>query len=285
MRRFLDGNVYVVEIDDSLEVDTFKLERTNSRNKALSVEYDRDGDSSPEWRGGTRHEVETILRDGWPEGLAIVSDLSEELSATLPPPKSYRRKGQWRDDGDEPSWEREQQGHESIWRTSRREVATGPTTVQLVCPWVHSAMRKADEIKWNGVVLAVLVNLLETAGYRCGAMLANTVGLDGGGFLFGMLHVKRPENPLDLASLVPLVAHPAPYRWHGIAWATLAQSYCGYGHGRVIRFADLPDIHDKPKNAVVLNTVYTASAAKAEILRVLALFGSGHPTSEQGTLL
>lgn len=278
MRRFQEENVYVVEIDEVSDADTATLRRPNMKNAALSAEYQRG--SSDSWRGGSRSDIQRLLRDGWAEGLQRVTDLAEVFKAEMAPPKSYRRRGQWREDGDEPSWEREQYGRTDIWRTSKRETMVGPTTVQLVCPWVHSASVRAENIIWNGVVLATLCDLLESAGYRVGAMMANTIGLNEyNEYMLGMLHVKQPETPLDLASLIPVIAHPAVYRWFGIDWATLCDKFCGHGHGRVVRFDDIPDIPSKPRGAIVLNTVYGEDAAKREIRRVLALFNKGNPAS------
>lgn len=283
MRRYQEENVYVIEMDEITDVDTHKLPRMLERNADLSKSF--NAENSDSWRGGSREKAYAMLTDGWAEGLEKVSALVEEFKPTLSPPKSFKRKQQWREEGDEPSWEREQAGKTDIWRTSRREMRVGPTTVQLICPWVHSASRRADDIVWNGVVLAALCDLLETAGYRVGAMMANTIGLDGyNQFMLGMLHVKQPQQPLDLASLVPIVAHPTVYRWFAIDWATLCERFCGYGHGRVVSINEIPDIPSKPRGAVVLRSVYSAGDAKREIERVLGLFAKGNPASSHSEL-
>lgn len=277
MRKFQEGAVCIIDIDEVVEIDTTALPRDLDRNRAVSREHMTSTDIK--WHGGTLANTRTILREGWAEGLARVSKLSDEFRTTLDPPKSFRRRQQWREDGDEPSWERERQGKTDIWRTARRQTMVGPTTVHLLCPWSHSAYQSADRIVWNGVVLSVLTDLLESAGYRIAATLTNTLRLPDGSYLMALVHVKQPQMPLDLASMVPVVAHPSPYRWFGIDFATLAPTFCGSGMGMPISMHSIPDVPSKPRDGLILKSVYTEIEARAEIKRVLDLFSNGNPAS------
>lgn len=275
MRRYSEGRVYVVECDGAGDLDNRREQRTNYQNIAMNRSYQSDWSAS--WAGGTQAEITDALLRGWPEGLERVTQLADELRGQLHPPTSFRRRGRWADDGDEPSWEREQAGKDEIWRTARRATMLGPTTVHLLGPWVHSSFQRAENIQWNGVVLAVLCDLLENAGYRVAATLVNSIKLSDG-FLAGLVHVKEFAAPLDLASLVPVVAHPGVYRWHGISMATLAPVYCGIGHGLVVPMTALP-AKVLPPNSIQLRTVYSRDAATQEIQRVLDMFKHGHPAN------
>jgi hypothetical protein len=284
MRRYTENGVYVIECNDSSEIDNRLWERTNLNNRNHFRDYDASVNRG--WSGGTKEEITHAMLHGWPSGQAKIQRLADDMRSHIEPPKSYKRRGRWAEDGDEPSWEREQRGCVDIWRTSRRQIARGPTTVQLLCPWVHASVRRAKEIQWNGVVLSVLCDLLETAGYRVGAALTNSVGTfkaqyNDPKYLLGFVHVKQPQNPLDLASLVPIVAHPGVYRWHGIAMATLGPVDCGGSHGAVVNLKSLPSLSLIDKDAILLTTVYHEADARREIERVLAFFKEGHPHHEQ----
>jgi hypothetical protein len=263
-----EQNVAVVEFDEVASLDTRKAQRTGRNIEHFAYHMHH---LDPKWAGGTVVDTERVLRDGWPEGVALVNKLAEKLRGTLPKPKSYRRKQRWSDDGDEPSWEREQSGQTEIWRTSRREQQRGPAPVQLLAPWGGNAFLSAEQLRWDGVVLAVLCDVLEEAGYRVGATLVNAVRLPGQN-LFGMsmMHVKQPQMPLDLASLVPVVAHPAVFRIHGINAISLAPWDCGMGHGSCIEIRALP-AHVIPQGAVIMRHAYNEANAVREIQRVLAL--------------
>lgn len=282
LRRWQEENVYFVETDDSTDIDTTHAPRSNAQSIAAQVTRDRSFDRSF-WYGATLQETRTMLRDGWPEGLELVNKLSEEFQMNIEAPKSFRRRGQWCEDGDEPSWEREQAGHTNVWRASRRQTTIGPSTVHILCPWSHGSDKRSSDIQWNGVVLAVLCDVLEKSGYRVGATMTNCLALRGENnqFMLGLFHVKQPQQPLDLASLVPIVAHSATYRYFGIEWATLPTVFPGHAFGGPLTLAQIPNVPSKPRDGVVLNRVYNESAAKLEIQRVLDLFKNGNPVASQ----
>lgn len=283
IQRSLENSVYVVQCDETTDIDTRKERRDNASNRMHFLHHEEHcaSYSGRGWVGASTQEITDILEHGWPEGQARVQAMADEMRGTLAAPKSYRRKQRWSEDGDEPSWEREQYGATDIWRTSRRDVMVGPTTVELLAPWVHNAFRRPSEIEWNGVVVAVLADLLEEAGYRVGITLTNSLGVSyptpDCRYVLGLVTVKRPQDPLDMASLVPVCVHPGTYRWLGIAFATLAPVDCGSGHGRCTTVDALPPVSALPKEGIVLRAVYTEYDARAEIQRVLAMFSAGHP--------
>jgi hypothetical protein len=276
IRHEMQDQTHVVTIDDVSElpvVSTTALSRISVNAGRLAA---RRSEYRSDWIGASLEQINTYLRTGWPEGVALVQKLADELKAQLPTPKSYRRKQKWADDGDEPSWEREQAGHDEIWRTSRRETQRGPTTVNRVASWGGNAGLQPDALKWSGVVLAVLIDLLEASGYRCGASVAHAVSFwnQPGKYAVTQITVKEPNMPLDLASLVPVVAHPGVFRVHGINATSLAPFDVTSGHGSCIEVSALPknvSILQQP-NTIILRNTYSEQAARAEILRVLALF-------------
>jgi hypothetical protein len=272
----MDGKVFVMQVESTAEIDSSALPRTLSFNESTLLGHVYTAG----FGGASKADITNALANGWPEGTDLVSKLAEQMRGQLEKPKSFKRRQQWREDGDEPSWEREQAGHTEIWRTSRRETMRGPTTVELLGTWGGLSHVSADQLRWDGVVLAVLCDLLEEAGYRVGATL-NNASRHGGSFYsrgrqenFTLIQitVKRPEMPLDIASMVPIAAFPGVFRWHGLEMKTLAPFQVDSGFGATIELEALPQIPTINPRAIKLHHAYSEQAAKQEIQRVLDLF-------------
>lgn len=263
-----DNGAHIVRMECADDLDTGTVKRT-----AVNLRHYTGRSRSPSWMGGTLREVTDVLRDGWPDGLREVESMVSQFKGTLPTPTSVRRVQAWGEDGDEPSWEREQAGHDAIWRTSKRQTRKGPVTVQLMAPWGGNAGRRPSELMWNGVVLAVLIDLLQASGYSVGASINSVYQCYGNNLAVVQVEVKRPEQPLDLASLVPLVAHPGVFRWHSIDAVSTAPFDVGMGHGSI---TSLQAAHsrglDLTKGAELLPLVYDKQSATNAILDVLSKF-------------
>lgn len=227
--------------------------------------------------GTTQEKMNTALSTGWPEGVELVSGIAASMRGEMEKPKSFKRRQCWSEDGDEASWEREQAGRTEVWRTSRRETMRGPVTVELLGTWGGTGGYSAEQLKWDGVVLIVLCDLLEEAGYRIGASLNNASQHNnyfgsGKGMTLIQITVKRPEMPLDIASLVPVAMFPGVFRWHGLNMKTLAPFDVDSGFGRTVELDMLPTLSCINPRAVQLRHAYSEWAARAEIQRVLAMF-------------
>lgn len=268
MREFTEGRTHVVQMDGPSELDTSMMERT-SINKMHFRSHEAYSD--PSWMGGTKPQITAALKEGWPEGTDLVMKMADQMRGQLEKPKSFKRRQKWMEDGDEPSWEREQAGRTEIWRTSRRDTMRGPTTVELMGTWGGSAMLRPEQLRWDGVVMTVLTDLLEEAGYRVGLTL-NYPGQCGGNYHLTQVTVKEPGMPMDISSFVPVVAHPGVFRWHGINSVSLAPFDVGSGHGMSIELSRLPEVSVIRPSAIKLNHAYYENSAKAEIQRVLDLF-------------
>ena len=268
----MTGTVHVVLIDTLADLDTSAIPRTQSDNIRHQAERTTQHiDSHASWIGATTEQMTTALRDGWPEGAALVARLADGMRGTLPKPKSFKRKQQWTADGDEPSWERESAGYEDIWRTSKREQQYGPAPIEVMAPWGALGSVNADQLKWDGIVLVALTDLLEEAGYRVGATLNSAArAMNGHNYHLTSITVKRPEMPLDISSMVAVAAHPGIFRWHGLSSRTLAPFDCGWGFGSTLEIAQLPS-QVVPSNVIVLRHAYTEQAARYEVERALAL--------------
>lgn len=267
-----EGPVHTVTLDNTADLDTTKIER-QWPNRAHFLLHDGSSAENSSWCGGTKSEITRVLKDGWEEGTKLVTELADKMRGQLEKPKAFKRRQRWMEDGDEPSWEREQAGRAEIWRTSRRDTMRGPITVELLGTWGGNAFLNAEQLRWDGVVMTVLTDLLEEAGYRVGLSL-NYAGHHHtcNRYSLVQMNVKEPNMPLDIASLVPLVCHPGVFRWHGINVISLCPFDVGSGHGRSIELSQLPTVSAIRPSAIKLNHAYNEMAAKQEIQRVLDLF-------------
>ena len=221
----------------------------------------------------TLNQVLDVLRNGTPAGIEKLERFAEQFKALLPMPKSYRRKQRWSDEGDEPSWEREQSGHEAIWRTSRRETQRGPATVELASPWGGNGL---PDFTWDGIVVVTLTNLLELAGYRVGSSLnkCNTVYGSDASTCVTRIELKQPDQPMDISSIASVVTCGSVYEVLGRASIKLHPVRVG-SFGTNIEVTELPqatrDALFRP-GTVFLRHTYSRTDAIEEIHRVLQLF-------------
>lgn len=269
----MDGRVFVMQVDSTAEIDSHRIPRTLPFNQRTLNSHDYTAG----FGGASKEAITNALTFGWPEGTNMVQAMAEQMRGQLEKPKSFKRRQQWREDGDEPSWEREQAGRTEIWRTSRRETMRGPTTVELLGTWGGLSHITPNQLRWDGVVLTVLCDLLEEAGYRVGATLNNASRHGGWGgattnYTLIQINVKQPSMPLDIASMIPLAAFPGVFRWHGLEMKTLAPFEVNGGFGSTIELDMLPETATINPRAIKLRHAYSEHAAKEEIQRVLELF-------------
>lgn len=266
-----EAKVHVMQLDRIAELDSADYPR-NPANYGHFMGRGLAGRSM--WLGGTEAKIDEVLSVGWPEGVALAQGLADKLRGTIPAPKSFKRRQRWAEDGDEPSWEREQQGHTEIWRTSKRDTMRGPVNVEIFAPWGGNANLMAYQLQWDGIVMAVLCDILESSGgYRVGITLNTAIRYSTVRYALIQLEVKRPELPLNLGSLVPVVAFPGVYRKHGINLQSTVPWDCSSGHGSNIEISELPrPLEALRKDAIVLRHCYSEQAARMEILRVLKMF-------------
>ena len=153
--------------------------------------------------------VEEASRREWPEGLEVVDRMLTELGAgELPKPKSRRRRLRWDEsNGDDICLDRLRSG-QSFWRESRRQVTTGPATVTILADVCTPCNVKARDILWRGAAAITLARILEEADYRvelwayekCNGRYDSTIGG------MNVVCLKRPQDPLDLSTLVSSVS-------------------------------------------------------------------------------
>ncbi|MEE9293995.1 MAG: hypothetical protein V3W34_03385 [Phycisphaerae bacterium] len=186
-----------------------------NQNHHGAHEFATGEDFRPDWRGGTYDEAQT--RRVWPEGLAKLSSINLD-GAKLPTVKARRRVRRWGEDGDEFSRDRFDSGYLDCWETRKRETTDAPASGVIRLTVERSANRTsaADSLIWSGVAAAKLVDELESAGYRVELdVLVSIAKLNGRDyFSVDVIHVKRADEPLNMAAVLFAIAHPLFFRYH-----------------------------------------------------------------------
>lgn len=149
-------------------------------------------------------QVDREASAAWPDGLAAVGKMLDEIGRDcLPPPKSRQRRACWRDDdGDEIDRDRLLSGA-APWRTTRRESRTGPQTLAIVASVTTPGSVDWREILWRGAACVALADLLENAGYRVELYAGDrtTQTYSSGNGQAQMVRLKEAGDPLDPATL------------------------------------------------------------------------------------
>lgn len=148
----------------------------------------------------------------WPEGLAILERMRNEIANTqLPMPVSRRRKLRWSEDnGDEVDNDRMRSG-QKYWRESHRATRRGPATRTIVVDIGANCNVDPEDILWRGAAAVALTEALEEAGYRielwavwrtCGCFVDYESPSD---CMIGV-KIKAPSDQLEVATLVNAVS-------------------------------------------------------------------------------
>ncbi|MFN3886121.1 MAG: hypothetical protein ACK4MG_04110 [Aquabacterium sp.] len=197
-----------------------------------------------DWLGAPDLTVlEQRIREGWPEGAAMIAGLA---ASELPDPVSIKRRREWADQGDELDIHRVYAGKlDSAWSRMGKRESRAPRRITLMCDLSCPWFQKADALAWRGVAALKLSDALEEAGYQVQILAVNcAVGVDsqeeqpGHEAVAAIVPVKHYDAPLDLSSLASVLVAPGfkrryLHRWH-FASEDRPQSRSLGGHGEIL---------------------------------------------------
>jgi hypothetical protein len=145
----------------------------------------------------------------WADGVEIIKRLAEEAKANVTSkPVSRKRRTAWSEDGgDEIDMDRLRAG-QAAWLECRRQSVSAPQVVSLVIDVTASARVRPEYIMWRGAAALVIADLLESAGFNVEIVAAfrSYKAFRNGNNYFLAYRLKRPDQPLDLATLVNAVS-------------------------------------------------------------------------------
>jgi hypothetical protein len=224
-------HIYIVECD-AYELPEFHTRRDQlipAHNHVPSISTGLDGDTlaggmgDPAWYGGLHKwsEAVNIVMNGWPEGVAKATALSEQISSKLPEPESLRRRLAWGDDGDELDYDKfRSQGIDGAFRRTIQRVQKAPRTIKIVGNYGMDGGNSADAIAWNGAQLVALLDILERADYMTELVLGDPTPVYGYGdphISMPCIRLKTATDPLNMSALMAVAGHAGVFRSLGFA--------------------------------------------------------------------
>jgi hypothetical protein len=207
------------------------------------------GTQDPAWFGIETKDcdargVAAWLTEGWTEGAHKATRFAAEL--TLPPMPVPKRRGAWRDRGDELSIERVYSGDiDEAWRTTEKKALIDTPRVHMLVQVGQHAGMNAEAAFFAFAAAMTLIESLASCGYAVrvdafiygrGVYLRN--GVAHAAVRVGVKNYAQPLNPSYLAAVL---GHASVQRRLGFLWYAAAcpkGSEIHYGAGSCIPIPD-----------------------------------------------
>jgi hypothetical protein len=211
---------------------------------------------------------------------ALVERLRQEIAQIdLPALRSVRRRGTWRDSGDELNRDRLYAGYTDSWRTAVRQNIETQTHVRLVAEIGANASATVDSLFYSGAATAALAEALCSAGYEVEVLAAHRAerilqDRGEGSFAAFSVTVKPYESPLTLSTLTATIADGTFFRTAGFAWGDRAIGRLNLqvdpygGQSKPILPTDLPPVGTNVRT-IIIPRVLNATDANAAIKNAL----------------
>ena len=286
---------YSVERSDFRVFDSVEeyclLQPSAVNRKTLEVSFsdERRKANSTEWYGVTPGQIVGTLRDGWTEGAARLSELSEHvLSASSA--ESIRRQIVRGSEGDDLDIHRVYCGGlDTAWTKRKRAARTAPPTITLVSILGCSFRIDAEKLFWRGAAMAKLSDILQEAGYNVEilAVLA-AFGLckskDVRSVVGHVIPVKRADMPLDICSVATTICLPGFWRYSCFKAMTnfdkcIQRRFCSFGNDAFqMNIAKMAVRRSTGVEGAIFAppAIYTREAADAWIAKAVAQITQPH---------
>jgi len=154
-------------------------------------------------------QVEAAASGSWPEGMATLTKLLDELSkAQLPEPKVIRRRGRWSEDtGAEINLDRYREA-EPYWWNIQRTPVHGSRVVTMLVQVTGDASQTCEQMTWKGALAIALARIIEDAGYRAEIIAFNiSMGSYGDNAnSFWSVPIKAASDAIDMGTLVNVIS-------------------------------------------------------------------------------
>lgn len=213
----IDDNV-VIEFDDFTDATTIRPHSGINASRAARKHKDWDG-AGFSWLGVSGlAELERVVKDGWPQGVARINDALGKIGDTVVP-VSIKRRTVRSDQGDEYDVHRAMSGGLDRAWSSRKRMARNAVGAEItIATQIGLASSdNPDEVFWRGAACIRLADILTEAGYNVRIIAYNRgvtcyrSGSKSLGKLFTCV-AKQANAPLDMTSIASLVALAGVYR-------------------------------------------------------------------------
>lgn len=169
-----------------------------------------------DWFGGfnSRDEACQILTGGWQDGTERGSAISLSLQGAIEAVEAIRRRPKWGEDGDSLCVDRALRGDWDVaFQSSALLRTNGTRIVTIAGAFGGNCNRTAEQLFWNGIQIAVVSDLLESAGYQCEIVgIANALHFQDSVFGANCIVAKRAGEPLRVDQIASVFAHAGVFR-------------------------------------------------------------------------
>lgn len=241
-----DDKQWTVQFDNLWEMSRW----IDATPKVWNQKASRDNHGADWTLGHSYDDCLRMAREGWEEGIRSLSVLSASVPNGSRPVLSYSCAG------DFPDVPRAVSGDPFNMVRRGKERSPKPT-MTIVVNIRASCGVNGREIANYGAALVALTDRLENRGVRVELIgLIATNKCDGSHKRWAISwHIKRPEDPLDLAAVAFSFAHPGMFRRLGFAVmerSPKAMECWGYGMDGGIKPTDFVDL---PEGALLIKGV------------------------------
>ncbi len=187
-------------------------------NRAQNDRSQRDFGNDADWGGMSKADTLALPARGWADGVSAALRLLEspELAAV----GNTRLQRRWSaDDGETLDVARCLDGLPCWAQPVRAPGGSGGRILTLVVHAGGNCNLTADQIAWKAYAAVRWVDAMESAGYRVAvdaSFAARHAFADGSGWEC-TVHVKQPDDPVDLSQLAAVLS-AAAFRWYGFTW-------------------------------------------------------------------
>ena len=189
-----------------------------STRNAAKWRADIEDDYTARWFGMPQAECLDLPARGWPAGVDAALRLIE--APDVAPIGASRLRRRWSpDDGETLDVARFYDGLPCWQQPHRAPGGSGGRIITLVAHAGGNMSMTATEIAWKAYAAVRYVDAMESAGFRV-AVDVSCAARDcyhGGSGWHCLVHVKEPDDPVDLSQLAAVLS-AAAYRWYGFAW-------------------------------------------------------------------
>jgi len=170
------------------------------------------------WGGMSKRDTLDLPRHGWPAGVEAALRLIEAPDLATVGASRLRRR--WsHDDGDTLDVARFYDGLPCWQQPHRAPGGSGGRILTLVAHAGANSHLSADAIAWKAYAAVRYADAMEAAGYRVAVDVSFATRhsyRDGSGW-HCLVHVKEPDDPVDLSQLAAILS-AAAFRWYGFTW-------------------------------------------------------------------
>jgi len=255
------------------------MQRENNAGRRSQLEQ-RETDARRWYGVSSLDEVKRILREGYPEGAAMVDKVYDAIAPKLPRAIDYRRQRVRADQGDSLDIHAVNRGAlDRAWETVKRRARVGTGLIRIAVDICGNCDVSAELLKWRGIAALALSRAMTKAGYSV-EIVAGQSGERAflrKSDLYGTITVTiKPRHAVvDTATLAAAVCMPGFFRYLGFASIVRQADDIAvnveHGLGRAVRLESVLPVPMKISQVVAHEGINSQADAEKWVRESVAL--------------